>query len=309
MSINYFANGNKLSPGKNGANLPVVQSITGFFMGSDIRPRKDNRGFWLIMRLKTEGDYINVYFDFESGSLDSSESDRLESMKKRTVTISSKNEKPVMDAFNIESEGDIRAELLRGVAAGNVKIEDLPALIEFSMGKVDMFEKWSAFKLQNQYEDIKKVKAELLQRTSVEQKSIERKRDELGELYEIDHIVNSERNRILDELSSSLILIQGEDDLQGTERSMSSGHKSENLVCINDGYNSLHEAFQKLKPKKGVYVISGDKIHKIHHAYIDDKGRAFLIGTAKEFLRTRPEEAKKLVDMVIHATFPERFSL
>lgn len=99
------------------------------------------------------------------------------------------------------------------------------------------------------------------------------------------------------------MFLQGEDYLHGTYNNISLGVESDNIVRIDNGYKKLIEAFENFKTMKEVYVICENKIHKIHHAYLEEKGRAFLLGSSKEYLKNKPAEAKKLVDRIIHALY------
>ena len=102
--------------------------------------------------------------------------------------------------------------------------------------------------------------------------------------------------------------MQGEDYPQGTGRSGLNGLGTENLVHIDTGYNKLLQAFGQFRPQKGIFVICGDEIHKIHHAYLEDKGRVFLLGSSLEFNRRGREASREFVDRILHLLYPQYHS-
>ena len=113
------------------------------------------------------------------------------------------------------------------------------------------------------------------------------------------------RSELLRELEDALVLMQGEDHPQGTGRSGLNGVGTENLVSIDTGYNNLLDAIEKFRPQRGIFVICGDEIHKIHHAYIEEKGRVFLLGSTQEFNRRGREASREIVDRILHLLYPE----
>lgn len=84
---------------------------------------------------------------------------------------------------------------------------------------------------------------------------------------------------MLGELYTTLTFLQGENSLEASRIRFASAYKSDNIIPVGESYSALMDAFQKFKTKKGVYVVCEDKIHLIHSAYIENVGRAFLIGT------------------------------
>lgn len=292
--VNYFANGSQFRPPKSDADAPVLESITGTLVSWDTRAGNSSSGKWLVIRIEKEDDYINCFFDVDS--FVDADYDMLDGLKNRTVTISSAKSSPVINTINVKSEGGIRERLLEGVAAGRVNADDLPALLEFANGNDEMFEKWNLFKKQLEADGLEKMKEDVDNKVSDCQNDIDRKRGELSKLCDIKESVATEKNRVLAELQSDLTFLQGEKWLESNRYSTSFGPGSENLVEIGVGYHGITEAFAKFKTQKGVYVICDGKIHLIHHAYLEEKGRAFLIGESKEYLRTKPEKVRQIID-------------
>ena len=298
---NYFANNNRFRPPKREKDLPILNSITGTLESWDIRPGNNESGSWFVFGIKKEDDHINAFFrpDF----VDARDLDRIASLVGKTVTIRSYNDKPIVDIIDIEPEESIRAKLLNGVAVGTIKEEDLPALLEFARGKCDQFEKWKVFKQQIDNDGLVKVREDLEQQTAQAQLAITRESDNLSRLNEIYLTVSQEKEKVLRALNSDLLFLQGEDGLEGTGGASYRGLTSDNLVRIENGYRNLMMAIEKIKTSKGVYVLCDGKLHLIHHAYLEEKGRAFLIGTSKEYLRAKPDELKKLVDRIIQTLY------
>ena len=305
MTTLYFANRNRFNPPKGEKELPVLNAITGTLVSFDTRPGNNSAGFWFVFRMKKDEDYINVYFSLDE--IDEADLSQYAFLRDRTVTLRSNNEKPFIDLVDVESEGSIRAELLKGVAAGTIQKEDLPALLEFAKGNDELNEKWSLFKQEIDNEGLAKIKENIIRRTADEQEAIDREKAKLEQLQEIYQDVIEEKNAVLMEMNAALMLLQGDESLHGSHTSVSFGPGSNSLVRIDNGYNKLMDAFQKFKTMKGIYVICDDKIHRIHHAYLEERGRAFLLGSSSEYLKRKPEEVKKLVDRVIKTLYPNRF--
>ena len=296
---NYFAHGNKFFPPKGEKDRTSLESVSGFLISCDTRPGNNTSGYWFVFRLKKNDDYYNIFF--EPSNIDDADLDRYITLRGKSVTIRSSNEKPIIGVVDIESEDSLRATLLKGVASGNVQAEDLPALLDFSKGKDGQFEKWLLFKQQVENDGLSKTKETIAQKAREEQKSIDREKAELDRLLELYQSVSEEKNKVLQMLVSEIVFLQGEDGLEGTNSMTYYGDNADNLVRIDHGYQNLMEAFERFKTRKGVYVICDGHIHLIHHAYLEDKGRAFLIGSSKEYLKTKPEEVKKLVDKIYQA--------
>ena len=292
----YFANKNRFVPSKadqeNG--LQSLDSITGTLVAINIRPGNSNSGLWLIFRVKKDYGYTDVFFD--AINVGESEIDRYEFFRGKAVTIRSVNESPGIETMGAESEETIRASLLKGVAAGNIQTDDLPVLLEFAKGKDIPFEKWTLFKERIKNEGLEKTKEDIAKGAEAIRIAIEQEKKQLSRLKELRQEVNAEMESVLGEVYSALVFLQGEDSLEGSRVKLASAYRSGNLIPIGDGHIALMDAFEKFKTKKGVYVVCKDKIHRIHDAYVENGGRAFLLGTSKEFLRTKPDEVKKLID-------------
>ncbi len=301
MSTTYFANGSRFNPPKRTA-LPILYEITGKLIDARPKPR-NNDDYWLIIQLMTEDDLISVYF--AQKAVLATDVDLLNSLYGRVVTLRSKSGNPEICTISVKSEESLRSRLLDGVIANQYKMEDLPALIAFSRGDDSMFEKWQLFKQQIDQEGVAKAKEELNLKNTKLQSAIDREWEKWYELNAIHQEVFEKQQELLRELEDALVLMQGEDHPQGTGRSGLNGVGTENLVSIDTGYNNLLDAIEKFRPQRGIFVICGDEIHKIHHAYLEDKGRVFLLGSAQEFNRRGREASREIVDRILHLLYPE----
>ena len=301
MSTTYFANGSRFNPPKR-AELPILYEITGKLIDARPKPR-NNDDYWLIIQLMTENDLISVYF--AQKAVLATDVNLLNSLYGRVVTLRSKSGNPEISTISVKSEESLRSRLLDGVIANQYKMEDLPALIAFSKGDDSMFEKWQLFKQQIDQEGVAKAKEEFSQKNAKLQSAIDREWEKWHELNAIHQEVFEKQQELLRELEDALVLMQGEDYPQGTDRSGLNGVGTENLVSIDTGYNNLLDAIEKFRPQKGIFVLCGDEIHKIHHAYVEDKGRVFLLGSAQEFNRRGREASREIVDRILHLLYPE----
>lgn len=291
---NYFAHGNKFYPPKGDKVHPTLDSVTGILISCDTRPRKNTSGYWFVFRLKKIDDFFNIFF--EPGNVEDADLDRYTNMRGKTVSIRNSNERPIIVAMDIESEESLRATLLKGVAAGNIKMDDLPVLIAVAKGNDVPFEKWDLFKQQIVNEGIAKVKEEIVEESNAFKQEIEKKEAQLSQLKELLGEVNSEKEKMLAELYSALLFLQGDTYLVGSDIGFSIANRPENLVPIGDRYEGLITAFEKFRTKMGVYVVTEDKIHLIHDAYLEKDGRVFLLGKSKEFRRTKSDDVRQLID-------------
>ena len=301
MSTTYFANGSRFNPPKR-AELPILYEITGKLIDARPKPR-NNDDYWLIIQLMTDDDLVSVYF--AQTAVLATDVDLLNSLYGRVVTLRSKSGNPEISTISVKSEESLRSRLLDGVISGQYKMEDLPALIAFSKGDDSMFEKWQLFKQQINQEGVAKAKEEFSQKNAKLQGAIDRELGKWHELNAIHQEVFEKQQELLRELEDALVLMQGEDYPQGTDRSGLNGVGTENLVSIDTGYNNLLDAIEKFRPQKGIFVLCGDEIHKIHHAYVEEKGRVFLLGSALEFNRRGREASREIVDRILHLLYPE----
>lgn len=292
---NYFANWNSFVPHKKETDLPKLDVIRGMLESCETRNGNNSSGCWVVVRLKRENEFINVFFNSER--VDKEIFRRLNSLKGTVISLRSENEKPVIaDTEDVES---IQTTLVKAVAAGNLKMEDLPALLEFSKGNDLLYEKWQLFKRQLEYEGLAKTMEEVSQRTVELKSAIDQETDKLVKLKDIYKEVSQKRRELIRELDEALTFMQGEDYPHGSGRSGMNGYGAENLVMIKAGYHNLLEAIERFRPQKGIFVICGNKLHKIHHAYLEDKGRVFLLGSAQEFNRHGGDESHKIVDRIL----------
>ncbi len=238
--------------------------------------------------------YSNVFFE----AYDRESSNELQDgLKGKRIQLRCYNGKPSIQAAAPYSESEIQADLLKGVIAGTIKVEDLPALRAFSKGDVSLFEEWSVFKKQIESKGFEKVKEEVEENASRIQGRIKQEEAKLEELGKVYHDILLKKEAILAEISSALMLLQGEEGLQGT-CSIHYHHDTPEIVRIGDGYDNLNSAFQKAGTRKGLYVICENKIHKIHHIFLEEKGRAFLLAEEKEYLKKGPENIREIIDTV-----------
>ena len=303
MSATYYATrGIRFNPPKD-TELPILDEITGALIDVRSKPRKQDNWFWLIIRLMTGDDITSVFFAQEI--VLSTDVELLNSLHGKTVTLRNKSGTPAIYTIRIESEESIRTRLLDGVVAGIFKMEDLPALLEFFKGNDSQYEQWQLFKQQLEHDGLIKTREEVSRMTTKLRNAIDREQDKLCELNAIYHEVFEKKQELLRELDDALVLMQGEGYPQGTSRSGLNGIGTENLVSIDTGYNKLLQAIEKFRTQKGIFVICGDEIHKIHHAYLEEKGRVFLLGSAQEFNRRGHEESRKIVDRILHLLYPQ----
>ena len=303
MSATYFADGGRgFNPLKE-SNLPALHEIVGTLLDAHTKPRQHIKGYWLIVRLMSRDDVVSVYFSQEN--VLSRDLDILNSLRGRAVTIRNNGGAPEIGTIEVKSEESIRSRLLDGVISGQYKMEDLPALIAFSKGDDSMFEKWQLFKQQIDQEGVARAKEEFSQKNAKLQSAIDREWKKWNELNAIHQEVFEKQQELLRELEDALVLMQGEDHPQGTGRSGLNGVGTENLVSIDTGYNNLLDAIEKFRPQKGIFVLCGDEIHKIHHAYLEAKGRVFLLGSAQEFNRRGREASREIVDRILNLLYPE----
>lgn len=303
---NYFANGSRFRPHKNDADAPVLESITGTLVSWDTRHGNSSSGKWLVIRIKKDDDYINCFFDTDS--FIDADYDLLDRLKNRTITVSSEKSSPVINSINVKSEGSIRERLLEGVAAGRVNKDDLPALLEFAKGNNELFEKWNLFQKQLETENLEKRKEDFAILASDYQEAIEEDNQKISKLKEILKSVESELERVFAEIQSDLVFLQGDDWPEGFHHYLPHLPTSKNLIRIGERYHQIADAFDKFKTQKGVYVICDGKIHLINYAYLEEKGRAFLIGESKEYLRTKPEKVRQIVDDIYEVLFGKKSS-
>lgn len=292
---NYFACRFGFRPHKKESWLPDLDSIPGNLENFSVRPGNSPSGIWFVIRLRKDEDSFNAYFDADYIGAD--EIKRLESLRGRKIILGCKDGQPDIIVSSVRDEGEVRAELLKGVAAGTIKMEDLPALLAFAKGDEGKYDKWELFKIQIKNEGLEKVREETVQRNKKYQNDIEREKHKYYNLNCIYQEVLQQMDEMLRNINSSLIFLQGEDSLHGTTF-MSYGSHSDNLIAVNDSYSRLLEGFEKFRTRKGVFVICGNTLHKIHHVYLEEKGRAYLLGSSQEFLRSKPEKIKELIDKI-----------
>ena len=292
---NYFVNRSRFVPPKNETDLSALDTLTGVLEYYEKRPGNNASGSWFVIRIKTEETHANIFFEPENVGPDTPE--LLDGLKGRRIRLRCKNGRPLIQTIDADSESEIRAEMLRGVAAGHITVEDLPALFAFAKGEDSLFEKWSVFKKQIESEGLNKTRETVDENVSRMQRNIEQEKAKLNELEEIYNSVIQEKNAMLRDLQSALMLLQGEDSLQGTCSAYYHGETPE-TIPIGNGYRDLVSAFQKAGTRKGIYVICENKIHRIHHIFLEDKGRAFLLGTEKEYLKANQEKVKEIIDTI-----------
>ena len=292
----YFANKNQFTPSKTDQEngLQSLDFITGTLVSTDIRRGNSTSGFWLVFKVKKAYGSTDVFFD--ALCIGESEIARFDIYRGKIVKIKSVNESPGIEMVAADSEESVLDSLMKGVAAGNIQMDDLPILLEVAKGKDVPFEKWDLFKKQLENEGLAKVKEEIAQYAEAAKAEIEQEEAQLSRLKELWSEVDAEKEKMLGEVYSALMFLQGEENLAGSHYRFSSANRSEDLVHVDNGYNGLISSFEKFKTKKGVYMVCEDKIYLVHDAYLEKGGRAFLLGAPKEFSRAKTEEIRLLID-------------
>ena len=295
--LNYFANNNHFAPHKNNPDIPVIDSMTGVLISCETKPGKNSSGSWIVVRLRIDNDYANLYFD--SSNIEPQTLDNIVYFHNRRINVQCSKGKPIIAVVeDADSEMTIRAELLKGVASGNIKTDELPALMGFLKGEYDLFEQWMLFKKKIENDNLAKVQEDLTGEASKLQDSISQVKNELKEMEDVHEVVKRERDALLKELNSTLMILQGEDSLQGSHFNSIAAHYSDELVSVENSYHGLIDSLQKAGSRKGIYVICGNTIHRIHHLFLESKGRAYLLGTEQEFNKTNPKKVKEIIDKI-----------
>lgn len=299
---NYFANNNHFVPHKNNPDLPVIDSVTGLLISCDTKSGNNSSGSWVVVRLRIDNDYTNLFFD--SSNIDPQTHDYLFLFLNKRINVQCSKGKPIISVVEgADSEMTIRAELLKGVASGNIKMDELPALMEFLKGEDKLFEQWMLFRKKIENDGLAKVLEELTEMASKLQNSISQEKNKLKEMEDVHEVVKRERDALLKELNSSLMILQGENSLQGSHFDSIFAHHSDELIPIENSYHGLIDSLQKAGSCKGIFVICGNTIHKIHHLFLESKGRAYLLGTEQEFNKTNPQKVKEIIDRIREILF------
>lgn len=293
----YFASGSKFNPPKADVEVPAIKSITGTLSSFDVREGRSFSGKWLVIKVKKDDELFSVYFDYDR--IVDADILVLQKLNGRIVTLTCEQSSPLINSISVESEGSIRERLLEAVASGNIHMDDLPALLEFANGKDELFEKWKLFKQELDIVGLEKKKDEIFNSISDCQRAIDKYTVQLSELKKIYDSVYKERQRVLSELQSDIYFLQGENGLVGTKYNSVYASENDNIVSIDTGgYTKLIASFAKFKTAKDVYVICDGKFHRIHHAYLEEKGRAFLIGESKQYASANPEKLRQIIDEI-----------
>ena len=290
----FFANKNKLVPPRKEGGYTGVGSVTGKFMSYDEINGNNTAGCWAVFHLMNSNEVIKVYFD--PYGITQEDKEMYDALKGYGVTLRSNNGRPVIYQESADSEETIRAHLVKGVAEGHLNPDELPALLEFAKGNDTMMEKWALFKQEIEEQGFSAVKERISKEIEDTKTAIEKERATLEKLKNILDEVTDEKRRVTKELNDSLIFLHGEESHNGWYWGTIRCYEQEGLVAIRDGYNSLIEAFEQFKTRKGIYVLCDGKLHLIHHAYLENKGRAFLIGTSKEYKGTKPEVINNILE-------------
>ncbi len=292
----YFARGNYFIPPKSDVNHLKLQELSGVLVHIDTRPGKSPSGQWIVIRINTRNDIINVFLDPKETTPDIFAIGHV--LLGRTITLQCKEGVVSLLPSAELSEMSVRADLIKGVSLGNLKSEDLPALIEFSKGDDKQFKQWLLFKQHLENEGLAKVEKKLEDTNSELQEHIELERRKMKKLEEEYDVVIKEKQALLSELYTALMLLNGEERLNGFGCATVFGLDTEELVPIKNGYQGLVAALQKAGTREGLYVICKNTIHQIHHIFLENKGRAYLLGTEKEILKTKPEKVKEIIDRI-----------
>ena len=293
----YFANGNTFRPSYWETNPRMLDYITGVLVTCTQRTDSE---VWYVAELIDDGERTFVYFDSE---IDTSDYERLLSFTGKAIKLYCIGGKPLISLIGTDAEGIIRANLLRGVAEGQISKEDLPALFDFYRGNYDRFPKWTIFKKQLNNEELIKVEEDLNRQNENLKKDIEAKEKENNQLYEFLEEIEKHKKEFLRQIEGCLLLLQGEEYIEGNQYLTSFGPTPDNIITIGSGYKRLKEAIEKFRIMKGVYAIVDDKILKVHHVFLEPKGRAFLLGSSTTILRTKPDKLKELIGDIHRAVY------
>lgn len=305
MKNNYFARRNKIEP-SNGADTTIVSNgmVRGKLESIFTQAGKSSSGKWLVFELSSDnGDKFSVFFDYGLCR----ELDYYYQFRGKYVKLRVVDGKPAFDESSNRSVAEIREELLIGVANGRVDKDDLPVLMEFSKGELGHFEKWNLFKNELELVGLEKKEAEIEKKLAESQERLDLKNKKIEELAPIHKQVDEMLTSMMNEMCTALFRIQGEEYLTGDAHGcVNIGTPTDRLIRIGNGYTELAKAIDMMRPKKGVFVIDGDKIHKIHHAYFDEKDRVFLIGSSEDFLKTKPEKVQEIIDKIYDIIYNDK---
>jgi len=294
--ISYFAKWNVFT-----TDLKGVKSVIEHFRGTlnfiEKRQKKSKPGEWVVFAMVKNREIYWFYFDAENISDD--EYEHYQDFVGTRVILASYMSSPVIIPAYYHTEEDLRNDLVDGVADGTVKIDDLPALIEFERGNDELFSKWQLFKLQNETEDLEKLRDDLRQKKEDYERDIEDLNAHLKKSNEMKIELEKEEERVLGEIFEILTFLQGEEYLEGeNERPLMYPLETKKLIPLPNGYNSLMDVLGQINCKGlCLMAIAAGELHKIHHLYQhDEKGPVILMGSAKEFMKNKPEKVKEMVD-------------
>ena len=289
-----------------------IDYFRGFLNFVDKRPGDSPSGQWVVFYLAKNQEEFRLYFD--SANVSDEDFVRYKKFEGERIILRSHMDVPEIFPVLYHSEDDLRYELIEGVIAGTVNKDDLNALMEFERGNDMVIENWQIFKQQIATEGLEKAKEDLEKKKEKAKFEIEVAKDEvnslneqLAELNKFKAEAEEQKLRLLDKLGEILMTLQGEEYLEGEQNGLVNINRpTENLVHLRDGYAGLIKALEQFRTGKGIYVIADGKIHKIHHAYHEGKGPVFLIGSSREYLKTKPEKVKEIIDKVFDLLFPNK---
>lgn len=295
----YFANGNLFNPQKR--NGSSISHFWGKLLSVQENRGNNALGRWLIFKFREKKWDIRFYFESDLNP------DSFDKYLNNNVLLWSENGSPCLRYQNAYTPDEIRSMLIQAVVFGHIPYEDMPAIFEFYQGNDELFEKWQIFKdkykTKEELDEVKKENEEIKQQVDEIRQSLSVQKENLNSLKRSEREINQLKEEQFRRIMTSLLLLQGEEYVVGESNRSMMYPPTENLIRIGGGYNRLIDAFERLRPQKGVYVIADSKIHKIHSAYVEEKGRAFLLGSSQEFLKTKPERVKQIVDEVAEAMY------
>lgn len=303
----YFAKRSHFASRRPGGEYrySVLDCVKGVLEGADVRRGRSATGLWLVFTLDgADGERYQLFFE-TSGYEPAGLAAQMRGELGRRVMVGVRDGVPVVTRLEVEDGGAVRGKILDGLVAGLYDVDDLPALAAFSLGDDSLFGKWKLFRKEMESEGPAEYCRKLEERLEQRQERIsalEKKNDELSALCAE---LESRRLDFLKRISDALTLLQGDEYLQGDETGSFGVCHSENCFFLEDSsYGKLAEAVEMLRPRKGIYVVCGDGVHRIHHAYIEDKGRVLLLGSSKPARRDAPEELREFVDRFYKASDP-----
>ena len=287
--ITYFANnGNVFSPSKEDTNSPRRDTLSGKLEACNISQGNSMSGYWLIFWLRCGNETIKVFFDYNKAGNDVDLAS-YQLLVDHEIKLGNLGGKPVIEDVIDVTVASVRTILLHGVAWGHITMNDLPVLMDFFEGKHVDIEMWNTFKGLADIEGLEAVKKTIQEKKEMLETEIKEIDDDLKVLNTVYNRLEKEISKERASIEEAIVFLQGED-------SDTSHLDSENMVLVSEGYGNLMDAMQKFKSRKGIYVLCRGELHRIHHAFLEEKGRVFLLGSSREYHGITPEALNEIIN-------------